>query len=52
MHIRPFTAADEEAVVALWKRCDLVRPQNDPHKDIRRKLRVQPEMFLVAVSGH
>ena len=52
MHIRPFTAADEEAVVALWKHCDLVRPQNDPHKDIRRKLRVQPEMFLVAVSGH
>src|SRR6476469_11276729 len=52
MHIRPFTAADADAVVALWKRCDLVRPQNDPYKDIRRKLRVQPEMFLVAVVGH
>jgi ribosomal protein S18 acetylase RimI-like enzyme len=52
VHIRPFTPADTQAVVALWKRCDLVRPQNDPYKDIRRKLRVQPEMFLVAVVGH
>lgn len=50
MHVRPFHLADEAAVVALWRRCDLVRPQNDPHKDIARKLAVQPEMFLVAVD--
>ncbi len=49
MEIRAFQAADEEAVVALWRRCDLVRPWNDPHKDIRRKLAVRPDLFLVGV---
>jgi len=34
-------------VVSLWRRCDLVRPWNDPHKDIHRKLGVRPDMFLV-----
>jgi ribosomal protein S18 acetylase RimI-like enzyme len=49
MQIRPFRPADEDAVIKLWHRCDLIRPQNDPRKDIARKLAVQPEMFLVAV---
>lgn len=35
-------------MVALWNVCGLVRPWNDPHKDIARKQTVQPEMFLVA----
>jgi ribosomal protein S18 acetylase RimI-like enzyme len=39
------------AVIALWQACGLVRPQNDPGKDIARKLRVNPEWFLVAESG-
>ena len=51
MKIRPYQAADEEAVVALWRACDLVRPWNDPRKDIRRKLRVNPEWFLVGELG-
>lgn len=38
-------------MVALWRACDLVRPWNDPHKDIARKLRVNPEWFLVAEEG-
>lgn len=50
MDIRAFQPADENAVIDLWRRCDLVRPQNDPRKDIARKLAVQPEMFLLAVS--
>jgi ribosomal protein S18 acetylase RimI-like enzyme len=50
MHIRPFQPEDEDAVVALWRRCDLVRPWNDPHKDIRRKLAVRPDLFLVGVE--
>ena len=50
MRIRPFQLPDEPAVVAVWQACDLIRPQNDPHKDIRRKLRVQPHLFLVAVA--
>jgi ribosomal protein S18 acetylase RimI-like enzyme len=49
MQIRPFQMADEEAVVALWERCGLTRPWNDPRKDIRRKLAVQPDGLLVGV---
>jgi len=47
MQIRSFEDIDEEAVVALWSRCGLLRPWNDPHKDIARKRRVQRELFLV-----
>jgi ribosomal protein S18 acetylase RimI-like enzyme len=47
MRIRSFEPADEDAVVALWERCGLTRPWNDPRKDIRRKLRVRPDLFLV-----
>jgi ribosomal protein S18 acetylase RimI-like enzyme len=52
MQIRPYEPSDELAVVALWQECDLTRPWNDPRKDIARKLKVQPELFLVgAVNG-
>jgi ribosomal protein S18 acetylase RimI-like enzyme len=50
MHVRSFRLADEATVVALWAECGLTRPWNDPHKDIARKLAVQPELFLVGVS--
>lgn len=49
--IRSFAPADAEAVVALWQTCGLVRPWNDPHKDIARKLGEQPELFLVGCLG-
>ena len=49
--IRPFQPIDETAVVQLWKDCNLVVPWNDPLRDIRRKLRVQPELFLVGVAA-
>jgi ribosomal protein S18 acetylase RimI-like enzyme len=49
MHIRPFELQDEDAVIALWNECDLLRPWNDPRKDIRRKLQVRPDLFLVGV---
>lgn len=45
--LRPFQPGDEAAVVALWQACGLTRPWNDPHRDIQRKLGVQPEGFLV-----
>ena len=47
LRIRPYEAADEASVVALWQRCDLVVPWNEPREDIRRKVAVQPELFLV-----
>ena len=48
MEIRPFQIRDEELVAQLWIDCGLVVPWNDSHRDIQRKLQVQPEMFLVA----
>jgi len=45
--IRGFDENDRDAVVRLWQRCELTRPWNDPHRDIDRKLSVQPELFLV-----
>lgn len=47
MTIRPFTEPDTNAVIALWQRCELTRPWNDPRRDIQRKLGVQPELFVV-----
>lgn len=48
--IRPFEPPDEAAVIDLWDRCHLLRPWNDPHKDIARKRLVQPDLLLVAVE--
>ena len=45
--IRAFRGEDEAAVVALWQACGLTRPWNDPAKDVRRKLAVRGEWFLV-----
>lgn len=47
MHIRAYQPRDEAAVVRLWEECGLVRPWNDPRRDIARKLSEQPELFLV-----
>lgn len=52
MQIRPFQVSDEAGVIELWRACELIRPVNDPAKDIRRKLAVNPEWFLVgALDG-
>ena len=37
--IETFDAKDSAALVALWQACDLVKPWNDPLKDINRKLK-------------
>ena len=49
--IRAFQLPDTEAVVSLWQATKLTRPWNNPYQDISRKLKVQPELFLVAVDG-
>lgn len=46
---RPFLSEDETVVIDLWRRCGLVRPNNDPHKDILRKTKVRPDLFLVGL---
>ena len=48
LQIRTYLESDQGAVAALWRECGLVRPWNDPVKDIGRKLRVQRDLFLVA----
>ncbi len=47
MHIRQFQASDEQAVIELWRECGLLVPQNDPHRDIARKLNNDGALFLV-----
>lgn len=49
LKIRAYQPSDEEAVVRLWKDCGLVVPWNDPHKDIQRKLKVQPDLFVIGL---
>lgn len=50
MLIRSFDPSETDAVIRLWTDCGLVRPWNDPRKDIARKLTTQPELFLVLES--
>jgi len=45
--IRSFHTDDTEDVVELWRKCELVAPQNNPELDIERKLKVNPAWFLV-----
>lgn len=45
--IREYQVKDEQQVIDLWYTCDLVVPWNNPKLDIERKLKVNPELFLV-----
>ncbi|QDV15907.1 Acetyltransferase YpeA [Gimesia panareensis] len=52
MDIREFEIRDQPAVIELWNECQLVVPWNDPAKDIERKIKVDPDLFLVGeLSG-
>ena len=54
MEIRPYRDDDLEEVVGLWRRAfPNAPPHNDPSRVIERKLKVQRELFVVAVDdGH
>ena len=47
--VRKYSAEDQAAVIDLWDRCGLLRPWNNPVKDIGRKLRANSDWFIVAV---
>jgi len=49
--IRPYTPEDEATVIALWQQCGLTRPWNDPRKDIARKSKVDPQLFIVGIEN-
>ena len=44
-----FNQQFQDAVIDLWKRCNLTTPQNDPAEDIKRKLDFQPELLFVGL---
>src|SRR5437763_1714941 len=49
--IRPYKASDHVDVISLWNAVFPNEPPwNDPALMIRRKVRVQPDLFLVGVS--
>jgi ribosomal protein S18 acetylase RimI-like enzyme len=50
MKIRVYEAKDKEEVISLWHECGLVVPQNNPAKDIDRKLKIDSDLFLVGVK--
>lgn len=49
MQIEIFAEQHRQALIALWTECGLVVPQNDPNKDIDRKLQVGADLFLLGV---
>jgi ribosomal protein S18 acetylase RimI-like enzyme len=49
LDVRPFDEPDRDAVIDLWKACDLVRSWNDPNRDIDRKMAHDPDGFLVGL---
>ena len=51
LRIRPFRDGDEDAVVALWEACGLVRPWNDPRRDVERARGAGTSEIFVAVAG-
>lgn len=39
----------QDAVIDLWRKCNLIVPQNDSAEDIRKKLDFQPELFFIGL---
>ena len=51
LHIRPYEDSDYDQVVALWGDCGLLRPWNDPAKDIGLCRRTASSELWVGVFG-
>jgi ribosomal protein S18 acetylase RimI-like enzyme len=50
MEIRPYNETDEKEVAILWREVFPGSPAwNDPVTDIRRKLKIQRELFIMAI---
>src|SRR6056297_2541012 len=49
--IRAFTEADRRGLVDLWQRCELIRPWNDPDRDIDRKVAHSGGLFVALASS-
>lgn len=51
MRVAPLTDADVAATVALWQRCELTRPWNDPAADIAQARRGDNAAILLGREG-
>lgn len=51
LEIRPYEPPHLEAVVALWIRCDLLRPWNDPERDIELCRRTPSSEVFVGMTA-
>ncbi|CTQ53511.1 Acetyltransferase YpeA [Roseibium album] len=49
--IAGFEENHRDQVIRLWDRCGLIRPWNDPNKDIDRKLTDKNGAFFVLLRG-
>jgi ribosomal protein S18 acetylase RimI-like enzyme len=47
--IREYRSQDEEDVINVWNQCGLIVPQNDPRRDIEKKVQFQPQWFFVGI---
>jgi ribosomal protein S18 acetylase RimI-like enzyme len=47
--ITRYSTKFQDEVVELWKKCNLIIPQNDPVEDIMKKVDFQPDLFLVGL---
>jgi ribosomal protein S18 acetylase RimI-like enzyme len=52
LSISPITDADIEAVIALWQRCGLTRPWNDPASDIAFARRCANAAILIGRAAN
>jgi ribosomal protein S18 acetylase RimI-like enzyme len=50
--LRQYRPGDREALVRLWSLCGLIRPWNDPYRDIDRKLTWDaPNLVVIEDAG-
>jgi ribosomal protein S18 acetylase RimI-like enzyme len=47
MNIRPMAKSDQAGVIRLWQDCGLIRPWNDPARDLRTAMRTSDAAVLV-----
>ena len=45
--IKVFKDKNRNQVIDLWRKCNLIKPWNDPNQDIDRKLKVNDNLFLI-----
>jgi len=50
LKIRSFSEEYTELLIELWTEAGLIKPWNDPYKDILRKMDEDPSMFFIGLN--